>query len=302
MQFSYEEQYRSFLEDLWCESDPDGVFGELVDLIPPDGEEVASPEVAIEAIQPPKGEEGASPNVVMIKSPMGEEGASLKADQKVANWSVEILAHIITELKRSQHGDDLAGQLLPLAEQLQHGTLNKRAGVARLCEVAFQQRDGCLKASYVLQCVLRRIQSDCLNAAVAFLDDAKALDTVSCDTVIRAAAAHGAPPELQLYLRALYTSSMLLLGNEVLEYRRGVGQRDPLSPLFFIMIMDEEVAATLPNRGVRLCGDEIGALAYADDLVLFVPSQEALSVKLVALQQSLSAAGMSLNASKCRAH
>ncbi|CAH8569905.1 unnamed protein product [Dicrocoelium dendriticum] len=67
---------------------------------------------------------------------------------------------------------------------------------------------------------------------------------------------------------------------------------DPLSPLFFIIVMDEVIAATLPNREVRLCGEEIGALVYADDLVLFASSQEALSAKLVALQQSLSAAGI----------
>ncbi|CAH8521965.1 unnamed protein product [Dicrocoelium dendriticum] len=303
MQFSYEEQCRSFLESLWRESDLDGVFGELADLIPPDGEEGASPKVAmiksllgeegaspevaqLEAIQPPMREEGASPKVAMIKSLMEEEGASPKAGQKVANWSVEILAHTITVLKRSQHGDDLAGQLLQLAEQLQNGTLNKRAGVMRLCEVALQQRDGCLEASYVLQCILRRNQSDCLNAAMAFLDVAKAFDTVSCDTIIRAAAAHGAAPELQRYLRVLYTSSRLLHGNEVLECHRGVRQGDLLSPLFFIMVMDEVVAATVPNRGGGC---------------VFVAMRLALSAKLVALQQSLSAAGMSLNASKCRA-
>ncbi|CAH8569943.1 unnamed protein product [Dicrocoelium dendriticum] len=119
MQFSYEEQYRSFLEGLWRESDPHGVFGELVGLIPPDGEEGASPKVALE----------------MIKSPMGAEVASPKAGLKVANWSVEILTHSITELKHFSYWDDLAGQL---AEKLQNGTLHKSAGVVRLCEITEQ--------------------------------------------------------------------------------------------------------------------------------------------------------------------
>ncbi|CAH8523821.1 unnamed protein product [Dicrocoelium dendriticum] len=121
-QFSYDEQYRSFLEGLRRDFDPDGVFGELIDLIPPDGEEGASPKLTLEA----------------IKSPMGKDGASPKAVLKDTKWSIEILAHIITELKRFSHGDDLAGQLLQLAEQLQDGTLTKSAGMVRLCEITEQ--------------------------------------------------------------------------------------------------------------------------------------------------------------------
>ncbi|CAI2737972.1 unnamed protein product [Dicrocoelium dendriticum] len=108
LQFSYEEQYRSFLEGLRRDFDPDGVFDELVDLVPSDGEEGASHKLTLEA----------------IKSPLKEDGASPKAGLKDAKWSIEILAHIITELKRFSHGDDLAGQL---AEQLQYAGGKKTA-------------------------------------------------------------------------------------------------------------------------------------------------------------------------------
>ncbi|CAH8508050.1 unnamed protein product [Dicrocoelium dendriticum] len=53
LRFSYDEQFRSFLENPWCDSDPAGVFGELVDLIPPNGEEAASSKLALEATKSP---------------------------------------------------------------------------------------------------------------------------------------------------------------------------------------------------------------------------------------------------------
>ncbi|CAI2738757.1 unnamed protein product [Dicrocoelium dendriticum] len=321
LQFSYEEQYRSFLEGLSRDSDPDGLFGESVDRIPPDGKEGVYPKVTKEA----------------IKSTMGEEGASPKAGLKIAKWSLEILVLSILELSAFRKGKtqlltciSMQNSSQTLAERIQittHGvrsdddywrtvfgvqsavderlvpreeghdyclieplsaedvdramrnagstvpgldkvsvadfksleltviaqlfnlmmvlechtaslatarlTLVPKASVpstpsdyrpvavssillralhkvlakrrrSRLTlssfQVEFQKRDGCLEASYVLQCVLRRVQFDCLNAA-----NAKAFDTVSGDNIIRAAAAHRVPPELQLYLRSLYT-------------------------------------------------------------------------------------------------
>ncbi|CAH8561465.1 unnamed protein product [Dicrocoelium dendriticum] len=222
-------------------------------------------------------EVGASANVVLeaINSKMGEERAYPKVGLNVAKWSIVILVHSITALKRFLHGDDLAGQLLQLAEQLQL--------------VTFQKRAGCLEASCVLRGIVRMTQSNCLNAALAFLDFAKPFDTVSINTIIRVAAAHGDPPELQHSLRALYTSSKLLLDDEVSDCHRGVRQGDQLFPLFFIMV--STIAATLPDRGATIW-EEIGALAYAHNLVLFAFSQEALSVKLRALQHTLSATGV----------
>lgn len=79
---------------------------------------------------------------------------------------------------------------------------------------------------------------------------------------------------------------------------RGVQQGDPLSPLLFIMVIEDIIKASLPNVGFDFNGQRIGSLAYADDLVLFAEKSSRLQEKLHLLSGALHKAGMTLNAKK----
>ena len=166
-------------------------------------------------------------------------------------------------------------------------------------QVGFQPRDGCMEANLILLTALRLSHEKHTPLAAAFVDVAKAFDTVSHETIIRAAISYGAPSPLVNYLRALYSRSEVTLdGKRTIVCNRGVRQGDPLSPLLFIMVMEEVLELALPRARFEVCGFKAHALAYADDLVVFANNADRLKEKLVALEQALSWAGMTVNAGK----
>ncbi|KER32445.1 hypothetical protein T265_01497 [Opisthorchis viverrini] len=165
-------------------------------------------------------------------------------------------------------------------------------------QFAFQERDGCLEASSLLNAILHSVHETVRPIAVAFLDISKAFDRVSHDTILRVAQAHGAPMPLVHYLRRLYSDGIVNLNGEDIRSKRGVRQGDPLSPLLFMMVMEEVVKQCRPELGYDLEGTRVGALAYADDLVLLAPSRLELEEKLDRLASALTAAGMELNGAK----
>lgn len=162
----------------------------------------------------------------------------------------------------------------------------------------FLQRDGCLEASALLHTILRKVHYSRKSCAMLFLDVAKAFDTVSHGTLFRVATAMGLPPPLVNYLRHLYSRSTVRLADKVTKCGRGVRQGDPLSPLLFIMVMEDLVREAMPDVGFNLDGQRVDSLAYADDLVLLAETSPRLQEKVQRLSEALRKAGMKLNPRK----
>jgi hypothetical protein len=166
-------------------------------------------------------------------------------------------------------------------------------------QVGFQSRDGCLEATLLLHTAIRTAHNRHTSLAAAFVDVSKAFDTVSQDTILRAAQAYGAPSPLVNYLKNLHVHSTVTLdGKAAIRCNRGVRQRDPLSPLLFVMAMEEVLASSKPEIKFEQNNLKVHALAYADDLVLFAGDEDRLREKLVALESALAKAGMHVNIHK----
>lgn len=109
---------------------------------------------------------------------------------------------------------------------------------------------------------------------LAVLDVSKAFDSVFHPAIFDTLSSYGFPPDFINYIRSYYgTSSTSIWGegwrSDPFRPRRGVKQGDPLSPLLFNLIIDRLLRSLPPEVGFKLDNDVvIGALAYADDLIL----------------------------------
>jgi Reverse transcriptase (RNA-dependent DNA polymerase) len=179
---------------------------------------------------------------------------------------------------------------------------------------------------------LRRISELHLKARAplmaAFVDLAKAFDSVNRDALWALLRARGVHHHLVALLAALYTGCggrVVINGatSDFFPMRTGVRQGCPLSPLLFNVFMDfvmRQVSAACELEGVMgvrvgyqmdgqltappgECADwaTILALLYADDLVLLATSLEDLQRALTILERITREWGLQLNYSKTKA-
>nr|CAJ00246.1 TPA: polyprotein [Schistosoma mansoni] len=191
----------------------------------------------------------------------------------------------------------------PVATRCLHKILAKRwmpLFPQERLQFAFLNRDGCFEAVNLLHSVIRHVHTRHTGASFALLDISRAFDTVSHDSIIRAAKRYGAPELLCRYLNNYYRRSTSCVNRTELHPTCGVKQGDPLSPLLFIMVLDEVLEGLDPMTHLTVDGESLNYIAYADDLVVFAPNAELLQRKLDRISILLHEAGWSVNPEKSR--
>jgi hypothetical protein len=142
--------------------------------------------------------------------------------------------------------------------------------------------DGCLEHLAVLEAVLGEARALRGGVYLAFLDMAKAFDSVSHHSIRRAMVRKGVPGALIEVILSEYNGATTVLqrgpGKSALTpITRGVKQGDPLSPILFNLVLDEIIeGANGATEGVRMSGHKISILAFADDLVLVAQTSAGL--------------------------
>lgn len=106
-------------------------------------------------------------------------------------------------------------------------------------QFAFLKRDGCLEASMLLHSILRNAHDSTKAMAMLSLDISKAFDTISHDAVLKSARKAGLPAPLVKYLHHLFSTAKTYVGEGSTRCGRGVTEGDPLSPILFVLVMNE---------------------------------------------------------------
>jgi hypothetical protein len=164
----------------------------------------------------------------------------------------------------------------------------------------FLPGDGAMENILLLDHIIRKNKK---GICIASVDVAKAFDTVSVQSILRAARNFGLPEGMCEYLRNIYTDSTTVIDykqvkSAKINVRIGVKQGDPLSPLLFNMVIDEFLSSLEPDLGVKLGGCQISALAFADDLVLIAKDRYELKCLIQKCESFYAKRGLRLNPSK----
>lgn len=169
---------------------------------------------------------------------------------------------------------------------------------------AFRRGDGLRDNVWVLRSLLRDKTRRIKPLSIAFVDVAKAFDSVSHDSLLLAARRIGVPDRLVAYIGSLYQGSCtkLKVGRRLgapLPVRQGVRQGDPLSGLLFNFVMDAVLAKLDPKLGVRLSPTLIfNHLAFADDVALIAETAEGLRILAKTFESELALVGLKPNPKK----
>ena len=175
-----------------------------------------------------------------------------------------------------------------------------------LRQKAFRSGDGICENIEVFKETIRHAQhpKHPRDLFLTFLDVRKAFDSVSHESMAKAAERAGVPPPLVIYIQNLYrkASTSLRLGSSLsdpIRVGQGVRQGDPLSPILFNFVIDWALAELDPHLGFDLDGIKLNHLAFADDVVLLSKTQAGLQRQIDLFSSHLAGSGLILNAAKC---
>jgi hypothetical protein len=170
---------------------------------------------------------------------------------------------------------------------------------------AFRRGDGLADNVTILRSLLRDHCAKSHRICVAFIDVAKAFDSVSHHSMLAAARRLGVPELMLAYLESLYSDGAVSLksgrqrGTSTYRVRRGVRQGDPLSPMLFNFVMDWLLSMLSPQLGVDMgAGVRVSHLAFADDLTLLSETPAGLQSLAADFEAGLASVGLLPNAKK----
>jgi hypothetical protein len=164
----------------------------------------------------------------------------------------------------------------------------------------FIKGDGAMENTLLLDYIIRKSRQ---GICLATVDVSKAFDSVSINSILRAARNFGMPEGMCEYLANIYAESDTVIDykhvlSEKIRVKIGVKQGDPLSPLLFNMVIDEFFRKIPPNLGVKVGEQAVFALAFADDLVLISDTESGLRDLLLKCEQFYAKRGLRLNPDK----
>ena len=198
----------------------------------------------------------------------------------------------------------------PLMSRLFHRVINKCMShfwPSSMRQKAFQSGDGLADNVWLVKSLITKSRQERKKHNMTFVDVSKAFDSVSHESIIRAASRLGTPPLLTRYLSELYRSCQvhIRMGKELsraIRVGRGVRQGDPMLPMLFDAVIDMAVSDI--DRSIGVTGGEKSAvkcnyITFVDDLLLLSSTDIGMKVMLQQLKISVAKVGLTMNPAKC---
>ena len=167
----------------------------------------------------------------------------------------------------------------PIMNRLFHQIINRR--LLLFCpfsawQKAFRHVDGLGDNLWLAKAIIDKKRMERKKLNLTFVDVAKAFDSVSHHSIIRAPRRLGTPPMLTNYLTNLYSNCRVYMKmekdlSEAISVGRGVRQGDPMSPMLFNAVIDMFMDKIDNSIGVTEGSgsqEKCNYIAFADDLLL----------------------------------
>lgn len=184
-------------------------------------------------------------------------------------------------------------------------TVAEKVGLFSRAQAGFRRGLGAdMQIATLLEVLQRRQSVAGVDTHVCFVDFEKAYDKVPHSALLVKLERQGISGRLLGAIRAIYHDPTVSARDGVggrtasVPYQCGVRQGDPLSPTLFNLYIDNIVHG-LSGVAVPGVATPISSLLYADDLVIFSESREALASDVAVLRAWADLHEMSVNVAKC---
>ena len=223
--------------------------------------------------------------------------------------ATSLIPKVVTVTKPGENRPiTLAGMICRVYHRLLAARLEKATNL-KSRQRAFTSGDGIAENVALIRGITKYCKDECVPLHVAFIDVAKAFDSVSHRSLLASAYRLGLPKQVTKYVERLYTgiTTSLKVGeercSEIISVNRGIRQGDPLSPILFNSCIDWSLEGISDKIGFRTPeGHVLSHLAFADDIVLFAQTPEGLNVQVQKLASEMEKCGLYLNANKSQTY
>ena len=180
-------------------------------------------------------------------------------------------------------------------------------------QTGFRPERGCRDNILLLRVLVDQVIKENGKVFLTFIDYSAAFDSVSHKFLDRSLADAGASRKTRALFRAIYAAAEGMarvkdlddrhIHSEVFSIRRGVIQGDIISPIFFILTMEQIFRIHDQSPHDTQVGNylQIGVLGYADDAALISQDVETMSRRLTSIAVGFETdADMTLNTGKTK--
>ena len=165
--------------------------------------------------------------------------------------------------------------------------------------------DGCFENVSILKKIIEYQRKKKKAYQIVFLDLAKAFDTVSHESIKKALMRKGVPTEIIAGIMEMYNRPTTVIGvggkfTRKININAGFKQGCTLLSLPFNIIMDELLERIVQKKvGIKVGGEIIRIMAFADDLVVLAEDPGDMTVLVECSEDFFDEKGLSVNPTKC---
>ena len=173
-------------------------------------------------------------------------------------------------------------------------------------QFGFRRNKGTRDAILALRLITAKRRAFGQKTAIAFIDLEKAFDNVNWEIMFKILEKLGIKYRDRRVLFNLYKEQMAVIEigkeKETAEIRKGVRQGCALSPVLFNLYIEDAMnrLKMKDNIGIRIQGENVSMIRFADDIALLAENEEALEASLQEMASILRDYGMKINKKKTK--